>query len=390
MYLIDKTTNRIQKISQKTFSELAFSERNHLQEWLANCPTALGEELLIIQKEFDGFQDTNERLDLLALDKQGCLVIIENKLDDTGRDVTWQALKYASYCSSLSKEQIRAIYQSYLDKIGESQQATDKLTDFFGLEYDELILNKIQSQRLMLVAGKFRKEVTSTVLWLMNFKLRIQCFKVTPFEMANQYFLNIEQIIPVKDTEEYMISMANKVQEEQATQEKDIARHSFRMEFWKEVLARLKGKTSIFQNISPHKNHWLYSTAGIAKISYIFEVTKKGVSLGLLIAHKELADNKSLFDELIKNRTEIEHSFGNPLQWLRLDNKISSKVEYVLADVNVFDDTQREVIINFLVENIIKFEQALRKPIEKLKVTFKQKLTDNNEIGEIEGIEDIS
>jgi hypothetical protein len=30
----------------------------------------LGEELLIIQKEFDGFEDTNERLDLLALDKK--------------------------------------------------------------------------------------------------------------------------------------------------------------------------------------------------------------------------------------------------------------------------------------------------------------------------------
>jgi len=38
---------------------------------------------LIIQKEFDGFNDTRERLDLLALDKEGNIVIIENKLDDT-------------------------------------------------------------------------------------------------------------------------------------------------------------------------------------------------------------------------------------------------------------------------------------------------------------------
>jgi hypothetical protein len=44
--------------------------------------------MLIIQKEFCGFNDTNERLDLLALDKWGNLVIIENKLDDSGRDVT--------------------------------------------------------------------------------------------------------------------------------------------------------------------------------------------------------------------------------------------------------------------------------------------------------------
>ncbi|MCV5555259.1 hypothetical protein OFN13_29650, partial [Escherichia coli] len=87
-------------VRTKKFSELGFTERKHLQEWLAHEPSALGEELLIIQKEFDGFDDTRERLDLLALDKDGNLVIIENKLDDSGRDVVWQALKYASYCAS--------------------------------------------------------------------------------------------------------------------------------------------------------------------------------------------------------------------------------------------------------------------------------------------------
>ena len=44
-----------------------------------------------------------EQLPLSALDKP---VIIENKLDDTGRDVVWQALKYTSYCSTLTNIQI--------------------------------------------------------------------------------------------------------------------------------------------------------------------------------------------------------------------------------------------------------------------------------------------
>jgi len=60
----------------------------------------LGEELLILQEEFDGWDETRERLDVLALDKNGRLVIIENKLDDSGKDVVWQAQKYAAYCSS--------------------------------------------------------------------------------------------------------------------------------------------------------------------------------------------------------------------------------------------------------------------------------------------------
>jgi len=35
-------------------------------------------------------------LDLLAIDEEGSLVVIENKLDDSGKDVVWQGLKYAS------------------------------------------------------------------------------------------------------------------------------------------------------------------------------------------------------------------------------------------------------------------------------------------------------
>ena len=173
MFIIDKDKNRINELEQKTFSELGFRERENLQEWIANNPEALGEELLIIQKEFNGFNDTNERLDLLALDKEGNLVIIENKLDDSGRDVTWQALKYTSYCSSLTKEQIKNIYQTYLNKHFPEENAEENLKDFFNLDdYDEIVLNQGLSQRIVLVASNFRKEVTSTVLWLINRKWR--------------------------------------------------------------------------------------------------------------------------------------------------------------------------------------------------------------------------
>ena len=58
MFTVDHQNNRIKAVKTKTFSELGFTERKHLQEWLAHEPSALGEELLIIQKEFDGFDDT--------------------------------------------------------------------------------------------------------------------------------------------------------------------------------------------------------------------------------------------------------------------------------------------------------------------------------------------
>ena len=128
MYLIDREKNRVTKLKKKSFSELKYRERDHLQEWIANDPSTLGEELLIIQKEFNGFSETNERLDLLALDKLGNLVIIENKLDDSGKDLTWQVIIYASYCASYTKQDTLNIYQDYL---GSSAIAQEMISEFF-------------------------------------------------------------------------------------------------------------------------------------------------------------------------------------------------------------------------------------------------------------------
>ena len=58
MFVIDKENNKIDKIQAKSFHDLGFKERENLQEWIAKNPSCLGdEELLIIQKEFDGFND---------------------------------------------------------------------------------------------------------------------------------------------------------------------------------------------------------------------------------------------------------------------------------------------------------------------------------------------
>lgn len=376
MYLIDTENNRIKNLAKKSFSELGFRERQHLQEWIANKPEALGEELLIIQKEFDGFNDTNERLDLLALDKDGNLVIIENKLDDTGKDVTWQAIKYASYCSTLEKENIVNIYQSYLDKNNIQEKATEKLATFLNQEYDVMNLNPGHSQRIIFVAANFKKEVTSAVLWLMNYQLRIQCFKATPFALEEQLFLTLEQIIPTKDTEDFIISMAGKTRNEIATQESLKSRHHIRFDFWTQLLPKLKGKTPIFQNSSPTKDHWL-SAGGtnIRHARYSLLITKTYAGVQLEFGRPNKDENKKLFDELLKFKTQIETAFGQPLNWERSDDTISSRIGYYLEGVNIFNNDDWDRITNFLTTNIIKFEMALKQPL----IDIKQTLTSTEE-----------
>ena len=157
MFRVDRTENRIAPLASRSFGELNLREREHLQEWLVHRPDALGEDLLIIQKEFDGFNETRERLDLLALDKQGNLVVIENKLDDSGRDVTWQALKYTAYVSGLTKAQIVTIYQQYLDRHCGGGNATANISEFLDVEDIEgTVLNPGNGQRMMFVAANFQ------------------------------------------------------------------------------------------------------------------------------------------------------------------------------------------------------------------------------------------
>ncbi len=381
MFVINKTSNSIQSLSRKSFAELGFKERAHLQEWIAGNAEALGEKLLIIQKEFSDFSETNERLDLLALDKNGNLVIIENKLDDSGRDVTWQALKYASYCSTLTKEEIRNIFQTYLDSTASGKNAVDMLKEFFDdSEYSEIVLNQRMTQRIVLVAANFRKEVTSTVLWLMNFKIQVQCFKATPYELNGQFFLTLDQIIPTKDAQDYVISMTNKAQEEIFTEEEVKTRHKIRLRFWSDLLKSIKGKSALFQNSSATKDHWLVAGGtGITYASYNLVITKTDAAVQLNFSRSSQAENKILFDALSLHKSEIEKAFGEPLNWERMDEKKSSRVSYYKSGLNYFNEEEWPEIISFLIQSINRLENSVKPYLPEIRMTLIKSIKDLKE-----------
>ena len=366
MYRIDRSANSIQALKQVSFRELGFRERAHLQEWIAKQPSALGEDLLIIQKEFAGFSDTNERLDLLALDKQGSLVIIENKLDDTGRDVTWQALKYASYCSTLSKDDIRRIFQEHLSRTGETQPAEDALSTFFDdVDYAELVLNKSVTQRIILVAAKFRKEVTSTVLWLSSFRVRIQCFRATPFVLGEELFLNVEQIIPTPDTEEFTISLADKAKDEIEGIETEARRHPLRRQFWTEVIKAINATPSpLYRNISPGRDSWISAGSGTRGVAFNFVATQACCRAELYIDRGDKAENEALFDHLRAESEAIRIETNEGVEWERLDNRRACRIK-IERSADIYDREQWPEMIAFMVQAMSRLELSLKPRLEK-------------------------
>ncbi len=366
MFLIDKEKNEAISISKKTFQELEFKERKHLQEWISKNTDILGERLLIIQKEFSGFDDTKERLDLLALDESGNLVIIENKLDDSGRDVVWQALKYASYCSSLTKNDIKDIFQKYLDAQGEKEHSEKLICDFLETEdFSEIELNS-DDQRIIMIAANFRKEVTSTAMWLLDHNIKIKCIKVTLYELNGQVFLDTEQIIPIVDAEDYLIKIANKKQEELINREKKQTRHTIMVEFWTQLLQEMNEKSDLFKNISPSKDNWIGCGSGYSGLAYNFVITSNYARIELWINKGAQEDNKEIFDSIYKFKDEIESSFGDQLDWQRRDDGKGSRIAYWLRDVNVFNEEDWPEMINFLTSNMVKFEIAMKKVLRSV------------------------
>jgi len=375
MFRIETAKNEIAPLQIRSFADLGFKERSHLQEWIAKKPSCLGEELLIIQKEFSGFSDTQERLDLLALDKQGSLVIIENKLDDTGRDVTWQALKYASYCSGLSKENILKVYQDYLTKTGSSEKAEDLLAEFLEVDdIQEISLNKGVTQRIILVAANFRKEVTSTVLWLINFKLRVQCLKVTPYAMGNELLLNVEQIIPTKDTEDFMIGLAQKAQDEVTGASEEKNRHTIRRAFWTEVISAMAAKSNLYQNISPGTAGWTSAGSGMRGVGFNFVAGKAYGRAEVYIDRGDHEENKSIFDQLHAQRDRIEQEFDGSLVWERMDNRRACRIKSETTG-NIFESEIWPRMIEFMTNAMVGLERAFRKPLDEINHKLKSKLS---------------
>jgi len=367
MYQINREANDIVQLKERLFSELHFREREHLQEWIAKNPEVLGEDLLIIQKEFDGFSDTNERLDLLALDKEGNLVVIENKLDDTGRDVVWQALKYASYCSTLSTSQIIKIYQKYLDKQTAGEEARAAIIEFLEIEDEEsLVLNR-NDQRILFVANHYRKEVTSTVLWLLDHDVRIQCFRATPYSLGEELFLQIDQIIPVPEVNEFIIDIKEKEKEDKGKSQKAKETEADLLEFWKTVKTRFADEgVHYFDNISAKPRFHMGFSKGKGMFAMVIGRTGPRVELYF---HNDVG--KYNFDAMARYADELNSAYDGRLEWQRLDDKKASRIKYEVLPEELtslgdwHDRSARDKRIDWYVRELQRFFNVLYPVWEK-------------------------
>ena len=59
MFRIEAESGKATSVKEVDFAQLGLKERSDIQEWVAKHPDILGDDLLIVAKEFSGFDSTS-------------------------------------------------------------------------------------------------------------------------------------------------------------------------------------------------------------------------------------------------------------------------------------------------------------------------------------------
>lgn len=205
----------IQQLTETTFAQESMLERRDLQRLLRSHISAIARDTLVVAEEFDQWQESGRRIDLLAIDRDANVVVIELKRDEEGGHMELQALRYAAMISTLTYAKVVDIYAKFLRAHEIEVDAEKQLLDF--LDWDEPRETEFnQKVRIVLASADFSKEITSTVMWLNGYGLDIRCVRIKPYRLDTHVLLDVQQIIPLPEATEYQVRIQEKVQVERA------------------------------------------------------------------------------------------------------------------------------------------------------------------------------
>lgn len=149
-----------------------------LEKWLEGDISILSPDLLVIGRQVT--TDYNGIIDLLCLDSSGNVVIVELKRDKTSREVTAQALDYASWLKNLSADKIISIAVSYFKYLGKQET----LEQAFQRKFDKVFPEIINSQHKILIVAS---EIDPSTERIINYLS--ETYQV-PINVAKFYYFN--------------------------------------------------------------------------------------------------------------------------------------------------------------------------------------------------------
>ena len=200
----------LKKIKPTTFEAFGVKERSDIQRFLKQQIDIVSPDTLVISEEFGNWTDSRRRIDLLGVDKDANLVVIEIKRTEDGGHMELQAIRYAAMASAMTFDDAVGAFERYIEQnqLG-ILNAKSHLQEFMDLDESELT-EFPADVRLVLTAADFSPEITTTVLWLNEHGLDVNCVRLRPYEDRGQLLIDVQQIIPLPEAKEYQIRIRDK------------------------------------------------------------------------------------------------------------------------------------------------------------------------------------
>lgn len=147
------------EVVESSLVEEGKSEAYDLEAWIASNPSIVGPDLIIIGRQVS---TKSGPLDLLAVDRDGNLIIIELKRDALPRKALAQAIDYASDIADWNLEKISEVCIKHTRK---------SIEDVLNDEFPDINLEGInvnETQRIILVGFSLESSLERMIEWLSN------------------------------------------------------------------------------------------------------------------------------------------------------------------------------------------------------------------------------
>jgi hypothetical protein len=210
MPIYEITSNEIRPFAKTTFGLVNVRERRDLQRLLRANVSVVAPDTLVIAQEFGDWDESRKGIDLLGIDRDANLVVVELTRTEDGCHMELQAIRYAAMVSTMTFDQAVDLFGRYLTQVGKDEtDARAELLAFLGWdEPDEDAF--AQDVRIVLVSAEFSRELTTSVLWLIERGVNIRCVRLQPYFLDGRLLVDVQQIIPLPEVAEYQVRVAKK------------------------------------------------------------------------------------------------------------------------------------------------------------------------------------
>ena len=214
MPIYEFASDKIHRLQKTTFDQAKLQERRDLQRLLRANISVVAPDTLVIAEEFGDWDESRRRIDLLGIDRDANLVVIELKRTEDGGHMELQAIRYAAMVSTMTFDQAVNVFGRYLAQTGRADtDARTELLDFLGWEEpDEDAF--AQDVRIVLASAEFSRELTTSVLWLIDRGINVRCVRLQPYDLDGRVLVDAQQIIPLPEMAEYQVRVTEKKRKE--------------------------------------------------------------------------------------------------------------------------------------------------------------------------------